>query len=95
MNENIINLDYTNDVNEETPDIKRETSFFDTLTLQAAICLIIAIGYAAVNMLAPEISVQMFDTYAEQSDIGTGDRDVRDVINELVEFINSTPRTYD
>ncbi|MCL2053919.1 MAG: hypothetical protein FWG90_05705 [Oscillospiraceae bacterium] len=58
-------------------------SLSDIITVQAIICVIIGIGFAALNIFKPQIAVELYEIYSRHAN--------EDSKGSIIEFINSTP----
>ena len=73
---------------------KRKTvTLADTITLQAIICVAVSIAYLAVNMLAPQLSVQLYNEFKLNYNMEA--QSAESVFKAIEEFVNSTPVDYD
>lgn len=70
---------------------KNYISLGDTITVQAIVCMIISIFFLVSNMIFPKISQELADEFKSNYYMSPPD----DVYETLIEFINSTPVSYD
>ncbi|MCD7730769.1 MAG: hypothetical protein LUI05_04650 [Oscillospiraceae bacterium] len=75
------------------PSERKTVTLADTITLQAIICVVISIGYLAVNMLFPQISQTLYSEFKVNYNLET--ESAEDVFRAVSGFINSTPVDYD
>ncbi len=67
---------------------KKTVTYGDTLTLQAILCVLIAIGFIIVNILDSSLAAEVLDLYEEK--FGS-DRNIWDAIAAAVDFLNTAP----
>ncbi|MBD5145076.1 MAG: hypothetical protein HDT21_04070 [Ruminococcus sp.] len=68
---------------------KRKTvSFGDTLTLQAILCVLLAIGFVAVNILNGDMAADIFELYESKFN---SESTVVEVFAAIADFLGSAP----
>ena len=97
MNETIENLSsenalQTSDKPEELTELfvqKRKTvTLLDTLTIQAILCVIAAIGFVTVNIFDSGLAYDIFGIYSEKSSI---QENISDTFRMILDFLKSRP----
>lgn len=73
----------------ETAVSERKTaSFGDTLTLQAILCVLLAIGFVAINILNGDMAADIFDLYKSKFN---SESTVVEVFAAIADFLGSAP----
>lgn len=75
-------------VSEVSERRKRNGSLGDTMTLQAILCVLMALGFVIVNILNGDLAADVFDVYKDKL---CADGNIMDVIAAVFDFLNSTP----
>ncbi|MDE7278760.1 MAG: hypothetical protein K2N26_03430 [Oscillospiraceae bacterium] len=73
---------------ESKTSVGRTTSFGDTLTLQAILCVLLALGFIAVNMINGNLAAEVFELYESKL---SSESTVVDVFAAIVDFLGSAP----
>lgn len=73
---------------EVDPSLDRTVSFWDTLTLQAILCVLLALGFIAVNMVNGNLAADIFELYESKF---TSDSTVVDVFAAIVDYLGTAP----
>lgn len=60
----------------------------DTIIMQGILCLIIAIAFAVLNIVQPDLAADVFSLYSEKT---SGSDGVTDIIRAIGDFLRSTP----
>lgn len=68
--------------------VGRTASFWDTLTLQAILCVLLALGFIAVNMVNGNLAADIFELYESKF---TSDSTVVDVFAAIVDYLGTAP----
>lgn len=71
----------------DTSDV-RTASFWDTLTLQAILCVLLALGFIAVNMVNGNLAADIFELYESKF---SSDSTVVDVFSAIVDYLGTAP----
>lgn len=71
----------------DTSDV-RTASFWDTLTLQAILCVLLALGFIAVNMVNGNLAADIFELYESKF---SSDSTVVDVFAAIVDYLGTAP----
>lgn len=66
----------------------RTASFWDTLTLQAILCVLLALGFIAVNMVNGNLAADIFELYESKF---SSDSTVVDVFAAIVDYLGTAP----
>lgn len=66
----------------------KTVSFGDTLTLQAILCVLFAIGFTAVNILNGDMAEDIFDLYESKFN---SESTVVEVFAAIADFLGSAP----
>lgn len=66
----------------------KTVSFGDTLTLQAILCVLLAIGFIAVNILNGDMAADIFELYESKFN---SESTVVEVFAAIVDFLDSAP----
>ncbi len=67
---------------------KKTVTFGDTLTLQAILCVLIAIGFTVINILNSALAAEVLDVYEEK--IGS-DGNILEAFEAAADFLNTAP----
>lgn len=67
---------------------KNITSFGDTLTLQAILCMLLAIGFIAANILNGGLAADIFELYESKFN---SDSTAVNVLAAIVDFLGTAP----
>lgn len=70
------------------PRGRKNTSFGDTITLQAILCILLAIGFIAANILNGGLAVDIFELYESKFN---SDSTAVDVFAAIVDFLGTAP----
>lgn len=68
--------------------VGRTASFWDTLTLQAILCVLLALGFIAVNMVNGNLAADIFELYESKFTSGST---VVDVFAAIVDYLGTAP----
>ena len=68
--------------------VGRTASFGDTLTLQAILCVLLALGFIAVNVVDGNLAADVFELY--ESKLGS-ESTIVDVFAAIVDFLGTAP----
>ncbi|MDE7304245.1 MAG: hypothetical protein K2N60_13110 [Oscillospiraceae bacterium] len=72
-----------------TPESKgKNASFWDTLTLQAILCVLLAIGFVAVNILNGDMAADIFELYESKFN---SESTVVEAFAAIADFLGSAP----
>ena len=66
----------------------KNVSFGDTLTLQAILCVLLAIGFVAVNILNGDMAADIFELYERKFN---SESTVVEVFAAIADFLGSAP----
>lgn len=66
----------------------KTVSFWDTLTLQAILCVLLAIGFVAVNVLNGDMAADIFELYESKFN---SESTVIEVFAAIADFLGSAP----
>lgn len=66
----------------------KNVSFGDTLTLQAILCVLLAIGFVAVNILNGDMAADIFELYESKFN---SESTVVEVFAAIADFLGSAP----
>ncbi|MDE5576059.1 MAG: hypothetical protein K2J11_01555 [Oscillospiraceae bacterium] len=66
----------------------KNVSFGDTLTLQAILCVLLAIGFIAVNILNGDMAADIFELYENKFN---SESTVVDLFAAIADFLGSAP----
>ena len=66
----------------------KNVSFGDTLTLQAILCVLLAIGFVAVNILNGDMAADIFELYKSKFN---SESTVIEVFAAIADFLGSAP----
>lgn len=66
----------------------RNVSFGDTLTLQAILCVLLAIGFIAVNILNGDMAADIFELYESKFN---SESTVVEVFAAIADFLGTAP----
>ena len=75
-------------VEADRSDESRKAGFKDIITVQAIICVLIGIGFTALNILNSGLAADIFEVYSEKSSVYGS---IMDIVNEFIDFLGSTP----
>lgn len=67
---------------------KKKGGLADTAAMQAILCLLIAVGFAAANIAKPELAADIFSVYLDKS---SGSDGFADIVGAIADFLRSTP----
>lgn len=67
---------------------EKNVSFGDTLTLQAILCVLLAIGFVAVNILNGDMAADIFELYESKFN---SESTVVEVFAAIADFLGSAP----
>ena len=70
------------------PRGRKTASFGDTITLQAILCILLAIGFIAANILNGGLAADIFELYESKLN---SDSTVVDVFAAIVDFLGTAP----
>lgn len=70
------------------PSAARTASFGDTITLQAILCVLLAIGFIVVNIMNGDIAADIFELY--ESRLGS-ESTVADVFAAIADYLGTAP----
>lgn len=73
---------------EVDPSLDKTASFGDTLTLQAILCVLLALGFIAVNMINGNLAADVFELYESKF---SSDSTVVDVFAAIVDYLGTAP----
>lgn len=73
-------------------DKEKPAQLSDIINVQAIICVAISILYISLNMLRPNMAIELYDTFFENFNGGGG---YGQVYSEIEDFVNSKPIDYD
>lgn len=68
--------------------VGRTASFWDTLTLQAILCVLLSLGFIAVNIVNGNLAADIFELY--ESKFGS-ESTVVDVFAAIVDYLGTAP----
>ncbi|MCH5349805.1 MAG: hypothetical protein J1E40_10825 [Oscillospiraceae bacterium] len=66
----------------------RKTGLKDILTVQAILCVLIAILFTALNIFNSDLAADIFEVYNEKSSVYGN---IMDLVNAFIDFLGSTP----
>lgn len=66
----------------------KTVSFWDTVTLQAILCVLLAIGFVAVNILNGDMAADIFELYESKFN---SESTVVEVFAAIADFLGSAP----
>lgn len=67
---------------------RKNVSFGDTITLQAILCILLAIGFIAANILNGDLAADIFELYESKFN---SDSTAVDVFAAIVDFLGTAP----
>ncbi len=67
---------------------KKTVTLGDTLTLQAILCVLIAIGFVTVNIFNGSLAAEIFDIYKEKF---CSDGNIIETIVSVADFLSTAP----
>lgn len=70
-----------------SPDI-RKAGLKDVVTVQAILCVLIAIIFTFINIFNSDLAADIFEVYNEKSSVYGS---IMDIVNEFIDFLGSTP----
>lgn len=78
----------THAVSEVSERRKRNGSLGDTMTLQAILCVLMALGFVIFNILNGGLAADVFDVYKDKL---CADGNIADVFAAVIDFLGSAP----
>ena len=70
-----------------TPEV-RKTGLKDIVTVQAILCVLIAILFVSLNIFNSDLAADIFEVYSEKSSVYGS---IMDIVDEFIDFLGSTP----
>jgi len=67
---------------------RKTASFWDTITLQAILCILLALGFIAANILNGGLAADIFELYESKFN---SDSTAVDVFAAIVDFLGTAP----
>lgn len=78
----------TSAVSEVSERRKRIGSLGDTVTLQAILCVLMALGFVIANIFNGDLAADVFDVYKDKL---CADGNIADVFAAVIDFLGSAP----